>query len=405
MSHEGLSSGRNAQSERVWRRRTLKVARRTGYTVIALFVALWAFTISVRYPNPVMSYRLGFAAASKTVELQASRPIKATTAAMTFGKVNEPMPADVVWRDQPMTFERFLKTTSTNAFVVVRNGNIAYEYYADGVQPSQKLPSYSVAKSVVGMLAWQQIEAGTLKLDTKFVDLFPELKASDQFNKITLRHLLEMSGGLAANDDYPSGPSGWGRPIAQMFATTDMMYFLGKHRDMRGDPGTIHEYHSIDAQLAGMMVSKAAGKPLSELVQTKIFAPMGAEFDASWTLDRNGGWEKSFCCLNMAARDYARLGQVLVNNGTGAHGKVLGEKAMNAVLKPTLPEFSDDKWGYGAFVWHPHPDALAFTGLHEQLVVVLPATQTVVVKLSDAVEGHNAESVEVMYQIAKTAAL
>ena len=405
MSTDGRGAEKQTKTQRVWVRRTKKVLRRTGYTLVALFAGVWVFTIAVRYPNPVMSYKLGFATASKTVDLQASRPIKATTSPMTFGKVDEPMPDTVEWHGQPMAFDRYLKTTSTNAFIVIRDGNIAYEYYADGVKPSQKLPSYSVAKSVVGMLAWQQIEAGKLKLDTKFVELFPELKASDQFNMITLGNLLEMSGGLSASDDYPSGPSGWGRPIAQMFATTDMMYFLGKHRDMKTAPGTFNVYHSIDAQLAGMMVSKAAGKPLSELVEKNIFAPMGAEFDASWTLDRNGGVEKSFCCLNMAARDYARLGQMVLNKGKGTHGQVLGPKAADAVYKPTLPEFSDDKWGYGAFVWHPHPDAIAFTGLHEQLVVMVPGTQTVVVKLSDAVDGRNADSVDVMYKIAKTAAL
>ena len=79
MSTDGRDAKMQAKTPRVWVRRTNKVLRRTGYTLIALFAGVWIFTIAVRYPNPIMSYKLGFATASETVDLQASRPIKATT--------------------------------------------------------------------------------------------------------------------------------------------------------------------------------------------------------------------------------------------------------------------------------------------------------------------------------------
>jgi CubicO group peptidase (beta-lactamase class C family) len=388
-----------------WVRRTFKVSRRTSYTLAIVFAALWVFTIAVRYPNPVMSYRLAMATPSDSVRLQPSRPIDPTTAASVFSRSEESMPATVEWQGEKIAFSDWLTKTSTNAFIVVRGGTITHEYYAPGINPSQQLPSYSIAKSVVGMLAWQLIDEGKLKWTTKFVSLFPELKTGNNFDLVTLGSLLDMGAGVNVSDDYPAGPSGWGRPIAQMYATTDIMYFLRHHRAMDAMPGIRHEYRSVDAQLAGMMVAKAGGASLAELTQKKIFAPMGGEFKASWAVDRDGGWEKGFCCLNMAARDYARLGLIMLNNGKGAHGTVISPKVMSHLTTPTLPSFSDDHWGYGSFVWHPYPGTSSFDGLHEQLVLIEPSTQTVVVKLSDAIDGHNAASIDVMHQIAKLAAL
>ena len=54
-----------------------------------------------------------------------------------------------------------------------------------------------------------------------------------------------------------------------------------------------------------------------------IWQPIGAERPASWNLDRAGGTEKAFCCVNATARDFARVGQMLADQGYVAGRQVV----------------------------------------------------------------------------------
>ena len=58
-----------------------------------------------------------------------------------------------------------------------------------------------------------------------------------------------MQSGIGVSDNYPTGPSGWGVAIAQMYASTDLNWFLKNNRKMAQEPGTHPEYRSVDTQL------------------------------------------------------------------------------------------------------------------------------------------------------------
>ncbi|MBU6214107.1 MAG: beta-lactamase family protein [Actinomycetales bacterium] len=401
-----------------------RLLRTLVVTVVALFALLWAGTAFIRYPNPIAAGRLGLAMPSATVNLLPANPIKATRPLALADGVRVPGPATVVWSEQQVdkrdgqlhdvsgagqsaakpsskSVSSFLSDTKTNAFLVVRDGKVAFEWYGNGFTKDSLLPSYSVAKSVVGILAGQAIAAGKLKESDTFVSLFPEFKTGSDFDKVTLRDLLDMRGGVGVADDYPSGPSGWLKPIAQMYATTDLMHFIKGNRSMFYPPGTKAEYRSVDAQLAGMMVRKAMGMSLAEMMQASVFPQIGAEHDGSWSADHKGGIEKSFCCLNLTARDYAKIGMLFINGGKGPNGQVIDPAWFKRLTVPAVREFGDNKWGYGAFVWHPTDKTSFFTGLNGQYVLANPATNTVVVKLSDdTVGGVTMQTYNVMWQFA-----
>ena len=384
--------------------------------VVAIFALLWIGTAAIRYPNPISAARLGLAMPSATVKLLPANAIKATRPLALADGPKDAMPSTVRWSNQQIdipsatntaakptekTLSEFLSSTKTNAFLVVRNGKITYEWYGKGFSKDSLLPSYSVAKSVVGILAGQAIAAGKLKESDTFVSFFPEFKTGTDFDKVTLRDLLDMKGGVGVADDYPTGPSGWLVPIARMYATTDLMYFIKGHRSMFYPPGTKAEYRSVDAQLAGMMVRKAMGMSLADMMQEKVFPQIGAEHDGSWSADHKGGIEKSFCCMNLTARDYAKLGMLFVNGGKGPNGQVIDPTWFKRLTVPSVRNFGDNKWGYGAFVWHPTDRTSFFTGLNGQYVLANPATKTVIVKLSDdTVGGVTMQTYNVMWQLA-----
>lgn len=372
-----------------------RTIRRLISLAVVLFIALWALLLYVRYPNPVEVYKVGFAIPSKTAYLLPARDIAAssTPVLLSTSSEREVLPSTVTWYGNAISFQEFLDKTATNAFLILRNGKVTYEWYRSGIALDQRLPSYSVAKTITSILAGQLIADGRLKESDKLVDFYPELKTGTSFDDITVQHLLDMQSGIDVPDNYPTGPAGWGSSIAQMYATTDMNYFLRGHRKMLFEPGSKGDYRSIDTQYIGMIIRKITGKDLATLAQEKIWEPIGAEYKATWSLDKKGGIEKSFCCFNAAAHDYAKLGFLIENQGKAGSIQVIPPAWMKRLSTPveTL-----DGWGYSAFMWHPYPNVDMMLGLHEQIVYTDHKTNTVIIKLSDNLKDNEHETVKVL---------
>ena len=325
-------------------------------------------------------------------------PIEASSPTPWDDSAVENTPLAVEFQGEQTTLEQFLLDSRTNAFLVVKDGKLVREQYFNGNDAATQLPSYSVAKSVVSILAGQLIAEGKLSESDKFVDWFKEFKAGTDFDQITIGQLLDMSSGIAVADNYPTGPEGWGAPIAQLYATTDVSNFVLNHRDLYWAPGSDYEYRSIDTQLVGMVIEKIEGNNLATVAQERLWGPLGMEHDGTWNLDRDGGSGKGFCCLNISARDYAKLGLAYLNAATGdSYAQVSEEWAKRMTTAVTT---LDHGWGYGAFTWHPYPDVTMYLGLHGQFVFVHPESRTIIVKLSDnKTDALSEDTVKVFRQV------
>ena len=233
------------------------------------------------------------------------------------------------------------------------------------------------------------IDAGKLKESDTFVSILPEFKAGTSFDEVTIKDLLDMKGGVGVSDNYPTGPSGWGVAIAQMYASTDVDWFLMHNRKMKEDPGTFAEYRSVDTQMLGMIIKKVTGQSLVDFYSQNIWQVAGAAQDATWNVDRVGGTEKAFCCFNATARDYARIGYELINPTS----KIISAAWLSRISTPAVT--LDYGWGYGAQVWHPYAGINLMLGLHGQFVWMDPAHKTVIVKLSDEPTSADGESAKV----------
>ena len=196
-----------------------------------------------------------------------------------------------------------------------------------------------------------------------------------------------MQSGVGVSDNYPTGPSGWGVAIAQMYATTDLNWFLKNNRKMAFEPGTKAIYRSVDPQLMGLIVKKVTGMSVAEYFSKNIWQPIGALTPATWNVDRVGGMEKTFCCFNAAAPDYAKVGVMIMNNGMVGDKHIIDANWVKRLATPVVT--LDDNWGYGAYMWHPFPDTSTMDGLHGQYVFIDPKTRTVIVKLSDVPTAQN----------------
>jgi CubicO group peptidase (beta-lactamase class C family) len=373
--------------------------RRVAIVLVLLYAALFGLTKVIHYPEPIAAIRLGLAPASKTPDLMPSHWIVAapsTFAPWQVGASEEI--SQVTWNGKLQSFETFLKETQTNAFLVIRNGKLTYEKYFNGKTESTILPSYSVAKTMTSLVIGQLIDEGKIKESDTFVSILPEFKAGTSFDKVTIKNLLDMNSGIGVSDNYPSGPSGWGVAIAQMYASTDVKWFLKNNRKMREEPGTFPEYRSVNTQMLGLIVQKVSGRDLAAEFTDRIWQKMGADYDATWNVDREGGHEKAFCCFNATARDYARVGQALMSGDPK-----IASTSWKARLSTSAVKL-DYGWGYGAQMWHPYPGINLMMGLHGQYIYMDALHDTVIVKLSDmptSSDGISAKIAPVLREIAE----
>ena len=379
--------------------RLVRIIRNTVITIAFLYAALFIFTKVIHYPEPIAAIKLGLAPASKTPTLMPWHVIDPSDKPISIPVASEKMPAEIMYKGTSLAFGEFLKKTDTNAFVVIRNGVMTYEWYKDGVSQSTQLPSYSVAKTMTSIMIGQLIAQGKIKESDKFVDYFPNLKAGTSFDLVRIKDLLDMQAGVGVSDNYPAGPAGWGVAIAQMYASTDVDWFLKHNRKMAFEPGSKSEYRSVDSQMLGMIIKKVTGKKVADYFSQNVWQVVGAKYPATWNVDRIGGTEKTFCCFNASAIDYGRIGMLFLNGGYAGPNKVIDNNWLKRMTTPVTT--LDRDWGYGAQVWHPYPNTSLALGLHGQFIFINPATRTVIVKLSDnpTDSDHEADTAKALLEI------
>jgi CubicO group peptidase (beta-lactamase class C family) len=351
--------------------------------LFALYVLLFSATRVIHYPEPIAAIELGLAPASKTPTLMPFHVVEPSTSPVAWTSGSEKMPAMVNWGGTQIAFNDFLSRTHTNAFLLLRDGVIDYEWYNKSTTAQTRLPSYSMAKTLTSIMIGQLISDGKIKESDTFVKFFPQFKTGGSFDKVTIKSLLDMQAGVGVTDNYPTGPSGWGVAIAQMYATTDLNFFMEHNRKMSWYPGTKADYRSVDTQMLGFIIKKVTGTTVSDYFSKHVWQPIGAQESAFWNVDHVGGLEKTFCCFNATARDWARVGQLILDNGSAKVGaaNLIGANWMARLEQPMVT--LDHGWGYSAQIWHPFPNKMMLLGLHGQFIYIDPSMHTAIVKLSD----------------------
>lgn len=383
------------------RRRTL---RRAGTALLAVVVVLaagsYVATRVMEIPSPITLARVQVTDPSRLGDLFPSRTVAASQRPVTFAAGQADLPADVPWKGRRISVEDFLETTHSKALVVLKDGRLVEEWYAPGTTSSTRMSSWSVAKSVISLLIGQEIERGTLSEDDRLVDLVPDLRAGNQYDDVTVRHLLDMTAGVGVSENYNVYWPFTG--TARMTLTTDMPGFLHDNRRVSYRPGAKGEYLSVNTQLLGTILSATTHLPLSQLLEQRLWKPMGAQSTATWNLDRAGGVEKSFCCVNATALDFAHLGQLVLDRGQVRGQQVVPAAWIDRIATPAPLPVSD--WGYSAQWWHP-PGGVGVdysaVGVYGQYVYVNPTTRTVAVKLSDhGTEQDEQDTIDVLRTLA-----
>jgi CubicO group peptidase (beta-lactamase class C family) len=231
-----------------------------------------------------------------------------------------PVTAEAI-QAEPMPFATFLEKTNTTAFIVLHGDQLLYDAYFNGSSRVAIQGSFSAAKSFTSTLIGIAIQEGLIHgLDDPITDYIPELLERDsRFAKITIRHLITMTSGLR-----------WDRSDSNPFSDDFVSYYSPDLRETAlateivEAPGQRFLYNDYNPVLLGLILEHATGMTVSEYMETRLWQPMGAEGDGSWSLDsEQSGFEKMFVGVNGRAIDLVKLGWLFLNDGKNGDTQVV----------------------------------------------------------------------------------
>lgn len=271
----------------------------------------------------------------------------------------------------------------TVAYVIIKDSTLLFEQYWEDYSPESHSNSFSMAKSIVSLAIGAAIDDGFIKdVDQPVSNFFPEFQGYNG-KPLTLRHLLTMSAGVDFDEAYSSPFS----PTTKLYYGDDLQQIAFGMKEIE-EPGVNFIYQSGVTQLLAFIVEKATGKNISSYVSRKFWTPMNAEEDALWSLDKKDGIEKAYCCFNSNARDFARFGQLILNEGEWNGGQLISSSYLKEATTPDtsllFKEYNETNHCYGFQFWHLSYNGMEIPymrGILGQYIFIIPDLNAVVVRL------------------------
>ncbi len=278
----------------------------------------------------------------------------------------------------PLDLDAYMAGQRSAALLIVHNGKLRLERYGLGFDAAGRWTSFSVAKSFTSTLVGAALRDGHIKsMDDKVSDYIPQMKGS-AYDAVSIRQLLTMTSGVKWNEDYAD-------PNADVAKFnnhkpddgSDALVSYMRQLPREVPAGTRWLYSTGETNLVGVLVSQAVKKPLSQYLQEKLWQPLGMEQQATWILSRTGH-EISGCCIQAAARDYARFGQFIAD-GARINGQSLVPDGWLAEATTARTPIGQPGRGYGYQWWTYDDGTFAARGIFGQGIFIDPQRKLVIV--------------------------
>lgn len=284
--------------------------------------------------------------------------------------------------------ESYQQDVQTKGLLIFKNDSLIFEKFWGKHDNLTVSNSFSMAKTVVSMLVGIAKEEGYIKsLDDKVCDYLPEFCGNGK-EEITIRHLLTMSSGLD-----------WTESARNPFSNNAESYYGEELRDLVlkqkaiDEPGKVFKYQSGNTQILGYIVEKATGIDLTKYASDKVWNRIGTESDIFWSLDKENGDEKSFCCIYASAKDYAKLGMILLHKGRYNGKQIVPENYVADMVSPEPLSTAENipNYRYGLQTWTYMDDEVQVNymrGVSGQYIITIPKENLLVVRVGSHKEPN-----------------
>lgn len=273
-----------------------------------------------------------------------------------------------------------------HSVMILKDGKVVFEKWMSQGSENEPHILNSVSKTFCATAVGFAVQEGLLDLEDKVIDYFPDKlpeTVSENLQKMTVKHLLTMTGGHGTDPLYKmreSGETDWAR------------YFLAT--ELTHEPGTVYCYNSLGTYMLSAIVQKVTGQKIVDYLFPRLFRPLGIN-NVSWLESPDGvnagGWG-----LYLKTEDLAKMGQFFLQKGQWNGRQLLNVEWMEAassVQVPCVPaglssdrleeikEFlknSDWTQGYGYQMWMCRHNAYRADGANGQYIIVVPEKNAVI---------------------------
>lgn len=295
----------------------------------------------------------------------------------------DPMTLDADWRDANFDVDALNAALddvftedgrNTLAALVIHDGHLVAERYAEGVDETTPLHGWSMTKSTAATFAGVLVQRGLI--DISAPGQVPALVEAGR-PEITIDDLLRMSGGL---DGFEVN-DGTDPNSEMLFTQTDMASYAA-NRNVLHPPGEHWDYQSGNTVLAGSAMETVMGDTIVEEIATLrewLFTPLGMNH-AVFEPDQSGTLQWS-SYMYASARDWARMGELYLNEGRIGDEQIIPPNWLTYVSTPTVT--SDDQYGAGFWLNIPGlpSDTVVMCGFQQQWTFVIPSEDLIVLRM------------------------
>lgn len=396
----------------------MRGAGRGGWGAFSPAVAACALVACLGVPpaaaqTPPVAYTADGQVPPAVQQLRRHR-VDATLNALTFRNMDEIFDTRVVPRSGPVWLlprrdaaalpdysfagtrrpgDAFIDRTFTNALLILKDGKIVFERYYNNGGDRDHYIAYSMSKTITAMLVGIALDKRLIRsIDDRADAYVPELKGT-AYAGVTLRQLLQMRSGADVRESrgMVNGRRTEGQRVFDEVVVASRMRFAEVALDAprAAPPGSRFNYSTFDTAMLGWVLERATRQPVATFMTTWLWEPAGMESYGYFLADGppGVGREMNGMGFNATLRDYARLGQLMLNRGVGPGGRRILPADWVDQMTRIVPFAPSDEQafgtGYGFQLWRlDDSSAYAAVGQQGQYIYVDPETRTVVVKLS-----------------------
>ncbi len=322
-----------------------------------------------------------------------TRTVARGGAGLDLPRNDQPLDFTYSWQGQSRPAEAFLERTYTNALLVMKDGRIVSEIYRNNSNEHSRFIGWSMTKSVTSVLIGCALAQGRIdSLDTPISHYLPELKGGG-YDGVSIRHVMQMRSGVDYEERYDFDHPGRAASnhISSLVRNVTRFVDVARTLPRIHPPGTFFQYKTIDTAVLGWLIERVTQGSVAAYTAQCLWEPLGAEADGFYIMDGAPGVGREFsgAGFNATLRDFARVGQMVLDGGVANGRRIVSADWVRQSTQPNGPE-DMQRGGYGLQWWTMGgSNAFAAIGLQGQYIYIDPDTRTVIVKLSYFPPGDN----------------